>query len=214
MTAAANRLPAEEVRLASHPLGHGRFRTDVSIPGMHCGGCVARVEAALTALDGVESARVNLSSRRAAVVWQDPGPPPIGPALDALGFEAHLPSGEARGGDAEQARLVRALAVAGFAAMNVMGLSVAVWSGAAPATRDMFHWISAAIALPALAYSGRIFFVSAWSIARPSRRYFSGTLPGRVSFSGSYIVAKSPGGSSGGCGEWRLTTRQSGLSFA
>jgi Cu2+-exporting ATPase len=169
MTAAANRLPVEEVRLASHPLGGGRFRIDLSIPGMHCGGCVARVEAALSALDGVETARANLSSRRVGVVWHSPEPPPLGPALVALGFEAHLPSGEARSGDAEQARLVRALAIAGFAAMNIMGLSVAVWSGAAPATRDLFHWISAAIALPALAYSGRIFFASAWQALKHRR---------------------------------------------
>jgi Cu2+-exporting ATPase len=169
MTTSANRLPAEELRLASYPFGDGRFRTDLSIPGMHCGGCVARVEAALSALEGVETARANLSSRRVVVTWRSPEPPPLGPVLDALGFEAHLPSGGAQGDDAEQARLVRALAVAGFAAMNIMGLSVAVWSGAAPGTRDLFHWLSAAIALPALAYSGRIFFASAWQALRHGR---------------------------------------------
>ena len=169
MTTVRNRLSPEEVRLASRPLGEGRFETDLSVPGIHCGGCVAKIERALSALDGVESARVNLSNKRAAITWYAPEPPPFGAALDALGFEAHLPAGEARSGDAEQARLVRALAVAGFAAMNIMGLSVAVWSGASAETRDLFHWLSAAIALPALAYSGRIFFASAWRALRHGR---------------------------------------------
>ena len=45
---AAGRLPNDEVRLASRPLGDGRFQIDLSIPGIHCGGCVARIEHALS----------------------------------------------------------------------------------------------------------------------------------------------------------------------
>ena len=82
--------------------------------------------------------------------------------LNDAGFEAHLHDAAAAAKDGTLGTLVRALAVAGFAAGNIMMLSVAVWSGADAEARDLFHWLSAAIALPCLAYSGRVFFRSAW----------------------------------------------------
>ena len=159
----------QELLLASRTLDGGLRQTDLSVPGIHCGGCIQKIEKALTALDGVEHARVNLSTRRVAVRWRDGAPPPLVSTLRRLGYDAHLDDAATEKADGTLAELVRALAVAGFAASNIMMLSVAVWSGAEPATRDLFHWISAGLALPALAYSGRPFFRSAWASLRHGR---------------------------------------------
>lgn len=163
-------LSANEIRLASRALGDGLMQTDLSVPAIHCGGCIRKIEQALGALDGVDGARVNLSTKRVSVNWRrGHDVPPLGETLAGLGFQAFLHEQREDGKDKELSRLVLALAVAGFASMNVMGLSVSVWSGAAGDTRDLFHWLSAAIALPTLAYSGRIFFQSAWRALRHGR---------------------------------------------
>lgn len=158
---------AEEIRLASKSLGGGLMQTNLSVPGIHCGGCLRTVEKAVGALDDVESARANLSAKWVSVRWRDSGKvPPLLTALESAGYQAHLSETAVSEGDMTLRRLIRAVAVAGFAAANIMLLSVSVWSGAEAATRDLFHWISALIALPALAYSGRIFFESAWQALR------------------------------------------------
>ena len=161
---------AEELRLASRDLGDGTFQTDLSVPGVHCGACIAAVEKSLLALPGVVHARVNLSMKRASVKWRTSDTPPdlIG-ALQAAGYTAHPFTIETTAGDPEYVRLVKALAVAGFCAMNIMLLSVSVWAGADGGTRQAFHLISAVLAVPAIVYSGRIFFVSAWSALRHGR---------------------------------------------
>jgi Cu2+-exporting ATPase len=159
----------DEVRLASRVLDAGRRQTDLSVPTIHCGACIRAIEATLGRLPGVEHTRVNLSTKRVAVRWLGDKPPPLIETLQTIGYEAHLCDPYADGKDSALAELTRALAVAGFAASNIMLLSVAIWSGAEPATRDLFHWLSALIALPALAYSGRVFFRSAWNAVRHGR---------------------------------------------
>ena len=157
----------DEVLLASRDIGEGLRQTELAIPDIHCGGCVQRIEKALGALPGVIQARVNLSTKRATIRWRTHNaPPPFVSTLRGIGFEAHLHDAGTDEKDGALAELFRALAVSGFAASNIMLLSVSIWSGAEPATRDLFHWISALIAIPALAYSGRVFFRSAWRSLR------------------------------------------------
>ena len=156
----------DELRIASRALENGIYQTDLSVPTVHCAGCIRTVEAGLLSLAGVEHARVNLSTKRASVRWRGEAVPPLIETIKALGFPAHLYESDEAGKDPELGRLIRALAVAGFASMNIMLLSVSVWSGAEAGTRQAFHWISAALALPCLLYSGRIFYTSAWSALR------------------------------------------------
>ena len=119
------------------------------LPGIHCAGCIRTVEKTLQAQPDISEARVNLTQRRATIV-SDPAadPAPWIVALSRAGIEAYeAGEPEAREGD----ELLLPLGVAGYAMMNVMLLSEAVWSGAVDTTRDFLHWISAAIALPATA---------------------------------------------------------------
>jgi Cu2+-exporting ATPase len=142
-----------------------------TVPGIRCAGCIGKIERGLGEMPGVAAARVNFSAKRVAVSHApevDDGQ--LIEELRKLGFEAELAAENplARD-DAETRRLIRALAVAGFGMMNIMLLSVSVWSGAGGTTREMFHWLSALIAIPVIAYSGRPFFASAAMALRYGR---------------------------------------------
>ncbi|ESY85479.1 hypothetical protein X738_33420, partial [Mesorhizobium sp. LNHC209A00] len=163
----ASVLPSsEEVKLASRSLGDDLRQTDLSVPAVHCGACIQTIETALRKLDHVEDARVNLSTRRVSIRWRGDDVPPFVAMLGRLGYQAHLFEADTDAKDKTLSELIRAVAVAGFAAGNIMLLSVSVWSGAEGATRDLFHWVSALIAIPALAFAGGIFFRSAWNALR------------------------------------------------
>jgi len=145
-------------------LGDGTAQLEFSVPDAHCAACIRTIESALTALPMVTNARVNLSRRRVRVIY-DPArgkPSSLAPTIKAAGYHTFaLDPSQESDGDPALAELIRALGVAGFAAGNIMLFSVSIWSGANDATRDLFQWISALIALPAIAYAGRIFFRSA-----------------------------------------------------
>ncbi len=145
----------------------------IALPGIHCQNCIAAVETALGQHPKVVSARVNLTLKRVFVE----AAPSVSAAeltsvLNTVGFEAHeLGStiSEVSQDDKASRDLLMRVAVAAFATMNVMMMSISVWSGAENTTRDLFHWISAAIVLPAIAYSAQPFFRNAWSSVKARR---------------------------------------------
>jgi Cu2+-exporting ATPase len=152
----------------------GSCHLDLAIEGITCAACIGDIERGLARLPGLGSARLNYTNRRLAVDWREPSfdPAAVLSRLAELGYRAHPfePSREEELEAAEMRFLLRCLAVAGFAAMNIMLLSISVWSGNASditdETRDLFHWISALIALPAAAYAGQPFFRNAYRAIR------------------------------------------------
>jgi Cu2+-exporting ATPase len=150
--------------------GAGLQHIDLAVEGVHCAGCMAKIERGLSAIPDVTLARVNLTDRRVALEWKegtlDPGR--FIDRLEELGYKAYPYETESAEATevAESRFLLRCLGVAAFATMNVMMLSIPVWSGNVsdmlPEQRDFFHWLSALIALPAAAYAGQPFFRSAW----------------------------------------------------
>ena len=162
--------PAQDYSLFLRADANGQAEMAFAIEGIDCAACIDEIEDTVEALPGIARARLNYTSHRLTVGWakgMEPRPAAIFSALGKVGYRAY-PFEADRVEEMEHAtarHLLRCLGVAGFAAMNIMLLSVSVWSGnvsdITPETRDLFHWLSALIALPACAYAGQPFFQSA-----------------------------------------------------
>ncbi|MCV6595075.1 MAG: heavy metal translocating P-type ATPase [Silicimonas sp.] len=150
----------------------GGGETVLSLPNIHCAGCIRGVEGALLEVPGVKGARVNLSRKRVSIDAGPVEPEALVEVLAEAGYEAQVLDAAmvaAADTDAAGRQLLLRIAVAGFAMMNVMLFSVAVWSGASQATQHMFHWIAAGIAVPALFFSAQVFVTSAWGAVKHGR---------------------------------------------
>jgi Cu2+-exporting ATPase len=163
-----------DLSLFVEPGDAGASHMTLAIEGVSCAGCIRKIENGLHKMPGVIDARLNFTQRRLAVDWRndETDAAKIVAAIEAIGYHAHPFAPERADADesAQAKWLMKCLAVAGFAAMNVMLLSVSVWAGnvsdMTQETRDLFHWLSALIALPAAAYAGQPFFQSAFRALR------------------------------------------------
>jgi Cu2+-exporting ATPase len=148
---------------------------ELHVSGAKCAGCLAKIEKSVGALEGVSEARLNLSTGKFNITWQGPLPASqIAETVSGLGYgvsaAAETDADEVQ--RKEERDLLLAMGVAAFAAANIMLLSVSVWSGAGEMgsnTKQIMHAISGVIALPAIVFSGRPFFRSAWSVLRRGR---------------------------------------------
>ena len=176
--AAAQAIDAAHLQTSFVPLARsgedGSFRLELAVEGIHCAACIRLIENALSANDDVAYVRVNMTTERLTYCWQ--GEVARGDELAAqvvkLGYKLHDPGNDdaASAASSNEKAILKAIAVAGFAAGNLMLLSVGLWTTSTEtmgfATRDLFHWVSALIALPTVLYAGRPFFRSALSVLK------------------------------------------------
>jgi len=162
------------------------------VEGIHCAACVWLIETGLARVPGVEEARVNLTGRRLKVRW-DNGRVRLSAILRRLsdiGYSA-VPFDPATSEGALQhhnRQLLYRMAFAGFAMMNLMWISIALYSGADRGEfRGLFQWIGFLIATPTLIYSGFPFFKGAWSGLRSG--HLTMDLPIAIGVSNTYLYS-------------------------
>jgi Cu2+-exporting ATPase len=162
------------------------------VEGIHCAACVWLIENGLSSLPGVEEARVNLTGRRLRVRW-DNGRLKLSRILRRLGdigyaavpFDPESAEGALR---RENRAMLFRLAWAGFAMMNLMWISIALYAGADRGEfRGLFHWIGLILATPTLIYSGAPFYRGAWNGLRGG--HLSMDLPIAIGASITYLYS-------------------------
>ena len=144
----------------------------LSVRGAKCGGCLSKIETAVSGQPGVQQARLNLSNGKLFVAWSGKTTAEdIAGSVSGLGYgvSAFSEDRSAKAAKSEERGLLISMGVAAFALANIMLLSVSVWGGQGEmgaATRDVLHGISGLIAFPVLIFSGRHFFQSAFAVLR------------------------------------------------
>lgn len=140
------------------------------LEGIVCAACVWLNERHINALPGVVEFRVNYSTHRARVRWDNSKIKlsDILQAIAAIGYLAHPfdASRQEAVYKKERSLALKRLAIAGLGAVQVMMLAVALYagdySGMDAGLENFMRWVSLLIATPVVFYSARSFFSSAW----------------------------------------------------
>ncbi|HET7832578.1 MAG TPA: heavy metal translocating P-type ATPase metal-binding domain-containing protein, partial [Gallionella sp.] len=162
------------------------------VEGIHCAACVWLIERGLKRVPGVLAAEVNLSTKRLRVRWDNKRNKlsELIRALAKIGYAAVPYDPESAEGaikKANRAMLFR-LFFAGFAMMNMMWISIALYSGAnKDEFRDFFHWMGLALATPTLLYAGFPFFRGALGGLRAG--HLTMDLPIAIGLSVTYLYS-------------------------
>jgi Cu2+-exporting ATPase len=144
------------------------------VQGLHCAACVWLIETILKKQKDVVVARINLSQKTLLLQWR--GEEEMGNQLTHLVSEVGyklLPFDVKILQEADKKysdRILKALAVAGFGAGNLMLLSISLWFSDSldmgEQTRNLLQFFSGLIAIPVVIFSARPFFSSAYKSIR------------------------------------------------
>lgn len=136
---------------------------------IHCAACVWLIEHTMAKMDGVLLAAVNFTNKQIKIRWNNDKLKlsDIIKKLNSIGYDA-TPYDAASSQNAYKKAnrdLLYRLGFAGFAMMNVMWFSIALYSGAAEDQefRGYFHWLMWVVATVTLAYSGQPFLKGAYT---------------------------------------------------
>ena len=162
------------------------------VEGIHCAACVWLIENRLQNTPGVNQARVNLSGRKLHVSWDNTRVKlsKILQRLGQIGYAAvpYDPDSAEEILNRHNRQLLYRMAFAGFTMMNLLWISIALYSGADRGEfRTLFHWVGFALATPTIIYSGQPFFTGAWSGLRSF--HLSMDLPIAIGASITYLYS-------------------------
>ena len=158
-------------------LADGRRELLLQTEGIRCAACAWLIRSHLEKMPGVSSTQVDTATGYTRIVWQprETRLSRLAAGLMELGYKPHLPlaSSEEQGRQEERRRSMMRLGVAGLGMMQVMMYAVGLYAGdafgIAVAERSFLTWVSLAVTLPVLLYSGRVFFEGAWRSIRARR---------------------------------------------
>ncbi|MFT5111031.1 MAG: Cu2+-exporting ATPase [Parasphingorhabdus sp.] len=142
---------------------------EILVEGIHCAACVWLIENWLKQLPGVESAYVNLSQFRLSIEWSADqlNVSDIFRQLKKIGYGARPFSQSTKQAQLNKQRhaLLKQLGIAAVFGMQVMVISVALysgdWFGIDPAIRTFLERVNLLLILPVLFYSAQPFFTGA-----------------------------------------------------
>ncbi|HPD83719.1 MAG: heavy metal translocating P-type ATPase [Alphaproteobacteria bacterium] len=148
-----------------------QYELSVLVSGVHCAGCIQKIESSLTSLKNIQNARLNFSTNRLNLSWKGSSEQANDyvKIVQNLGYGVKPYDNTAAQNEvqAEERFLLLCLGISGFAMGNIMLLSFGLWITDAHtmgfATREFMHWIQALIALPTVLLAGRPFFRSAFA---------------------------------------------------